>query len=158
MKFRIITVGRGAAKPIKAMVDDYTKRLQRMAPTTIIEIAEERRTQASSSNVEQLLIKEAARIKDKIPQGTLVVPLAITAPVVSSTDFAKKIAQKRDSGEGEICFIIGGPDGLHKSLLNNTPWQLSFGPMTFPHMLVRVMLLEQLYRAMTILERVPYHR
>ncbi|MBF0446099.1 MAG: 23S rRNA (pseudouridine(1915)-N(3))-methyltransferase RlmH [Magnetococcales bacterium] len=157
MKFCIIAVGRGAPKPIKAMVDDYIKRLQRMAPTTLIEIAEERRTTASSSNTEQLLKKEAYRISDKIPPGAMLVPLEITAPVVSSPDLAKKISRHADSGTGEICFLIGGPDGLDPSLLNN-PWKLSFGPMTFPHMLVRVMLLEQLYRAMTILGRVPYHR
>ncbi|MBF0193521.1 MAG: 23S rRNA (pseudouridine(1915)-N(3))-methyltransferase RlmH [Magnetococcales bacterium] len=157
MKFRIIAVGRGAPKPIKTMVDDYIKRLQRMAPTLLVEIAEERRTTASSSNTAQLLKKEAGRIRDKIPPGAVVVPLEITAPIISSTDLATKINRQADSGEREICFIIGGPDGLDKSLLNN-PWKISFGPMTFPHMLVRVMLLEQLYRAMTILERVPYHR
>jgi 23S rRNA (pseudouridine1915-N3)-methyltransferase len=157
LKFRIIAVGRGAPKPVKAMVDDYTKRLQRMAPVTLIEVAEERRSSASSSNQEQLRLKEAGRIRDKIPHGALVVPLEIAAPLLDSQALAVRVSKYQDSGVGEICFLIGGPDGLHSSLLQG-PWRLSFGPMTFPHMLVRVMLLEQLYRAMTILGRVPYHR
>jgi 23S rRNA (pseudouridine1915-N3)-methyltransferase len=157
LKFRIIAVGRSGPKPVQAMVADYQKRLQRMAPTTLIEVAEERRTVASSSNTEQLLIKEAGRIQNKIHHGALLVPLEINASALPSTELAAKISRHRDSGVGEICFLIGGPDGLHESLLNQ-PWRLSFGPMTFPHMLVRVMLLEQIYRAMTILERIPYHR
>jgi 23S rRNA (pseudouridine1915-N3)-methyltransferase len=157
LKFRIITVGRGAPKPIKTLVEDYSKRLQRMAPTTLIEIAEERRTAASSSNIEQLQLKEAGRIRDKIPPGTMVVPLIINGPLLASPELANKISHYQDTGVGEICLLIGGPDGLHPSLLKH-PWKLSFGPMTFPHMLVRVMLLEQIYRALTILERVPYHR
>ena len=144
-------------KPIKTLVDDYTNRLQRMAPVTLIEVADERRTVASSSNSEQLLKKEAERIRTKIPPGAMIIPLTITAPPLSSTTLANKISHLRDTGNGEISLLIGGPDGLHPSLLKQ-PWHLSFGPMTFPHMLIRVMLLEQLYRAMTILERVPYHR
>jgi 23S rRNA (pseudouridine1915-N3)-methyltransferase len=157
LRFRIIAVGRGGPKPVKTQVEEYSKRLQRMAPVTMVEIAEERRTVASSGNREQLLLKEAGRIRDKIPHGALVVPLEISAPLLSSTALAEKISWHRDNGVGEICLLIGGPDGLHTSLLKE-PWRLSFGPMTFPHMLVRVMLLEQIYRAMTILERVPYHR
>ncbi|MBF0358398.1 MAG: 23S rRNA (pseudouridine(1915)-N(3))-methyltransferase RlmH [Magnetococcales bacterium] len=157
MKFRIIAVGRSGPKPVYSMVADYQKRLQRIAPTTLIEVVEERRTAASRGNIEQLLSKEAGRIRDKIPPGALLVPLEITAPALPSRELAAKISHHRDSGVGEICFLIGGPDGLHSSLLNQ-PWRLSFGPMTFPHMLVRVMLLEQIYRAMTILERIPYHR
>ncbi|MBF0455289.1 MAG: 23S rRNA (pseudouridine(1915)-N(3))-methyltransferase RlmH [Magnetococcales bacterium] len=157
MKFYVIAVGRGAPKPIKALVEEYAKRLKRMAPVTMIEVAEERRTAASSSNIEQLLQKEAGRIRQKIPPAALVVPLEIDASPLSSPELAAKIGRQQDQGVGEICFLIGGPDGLHASLRQET-WRLSFGPMTLPHQLVRVILLEQIYRAMTILERVPYHR
>ncbi|MBF0447976.1 MAG: 23S rRNA (pseudouridine(1915)-N(3))-methyltransferase RlmH [Magnetococcales bacterium] len=157
MRFSVIAVGRGAPRPVKALVEDYSQRLQRMAPVTLIEVAEERRTPANSGNIEQLLLKEAARIQNKIPNGALVVPLDISGQVFSSVDFSAKIRRTQELGDAEICFLIGGPDGLHPTLLNE-PWRLSFGPMTYPHMLVRVVLLEQLYRAMTIIERVPYHR
>ncbi len=156
MKFSLIAVGRGAPKPIKILTDEYMERLQRMAPTTLLEVAEERRSAAAGSR-EQILLKEAGRVRRKIPPGALLVPLVIDAPAIDSMALAARIGKHRDGGIGEICFLIGGPDGLHPSLTRE-PWQLSFGPMTFPHMLARAMLLEQLYRAMTILERVPYHR
>lgn len=157
MRFTIVALGRGAPRPIQSLVEDYRQRLQRLAPLSLIEVAEERRTSARQADQETLLRKEAGRLQRKIPLGATVIPLDLAGTPLSSPALAEKIDHFQIKGVAELCFLIGGPDGLHPSLLEGR-WRLSFGPLTLPHLLVRVVLTEQLYRAMTILNRIPYHR
>ena len=101
---------------------------------------------------------EAALLEKAIPSGSLACILDERGRVMSSPDFADQIAQWRDTGRQDVAFVIGGADGLDPGLRDKADFALSFGPMVWPHMLVRVMLAEQLYRAASILAGSPYHR
>ncbi len=158
MKLTLIAVGRSMPQPITELVEEYRHRLKRHGGVDLIPIAEERRRGDSEANRLMALQKEAQRIKDKLPGRGLVVPLYAGGKAFSSEKFAAQLGRWRDAGEPGVAFIIGGPDGLDDSILKMGRVSLSFGPMTLPHMLARVVLLEQVYRGFTILEGVPYHR
>lgn len=143
--------------PIRALVADYRKRLVHFGGLDLIEIAEAHRDSDGEAQRIQGLLLEAKRIKKSLPQPCTLIPLHASGRHVSSDQWAKVVDDWRHQA-GTVCFLIGGPDGLHPELLEAAPWSLSLGSMTFPHMLTRVLLLEQLYRAFTILHRIPYHR
>ena len=110
--------------------------------------------------MEEDIVKEteAKRILDKIPDSTKVIALAIKGKEFDSIGLAKKIEEFRLSGSSDITFVIGGSIGLHKSVLNRADLHLSFSKMTFPHQLMRVVLLEQIYRSFRIINNEPYHK
>ena len=143
--------------PINTLVADYRKRLSHFGGVELLEIAEAKRTTDQPAQRQQGLLLEAKRIKERIPRATSLIPLDATGRTLSSLKLAERLDQWRQQSEN-ICFLIGGPDGLHPELRNMASWSLSLGAMTFPHMLARVLLLEQLYRANTILHKIPYHR
>lgn len=155
IKPTILAVGRLKSGPEKALVDDYlvragkTGRALGIAPPEITEV--EDRT-ASGKGAEARLLTAA------IPANAKVIALDERGQALTSPELAAKIADWRDDGTRDVVFLIGGADGLDRGLTDRADLALSFGKLVWPHMLARVMLAEQIYRATTILARTPYHR
>lgn len=155
MRIHIIAVGRLRAGPEKDLIDDYLTRFGRsgrslgLGPARIVEV-DDRKSGGMGS--------EAALLRRAVPNGALIAVLDERGRVESSPDFAGRLAGWRDQGRGDLAFVIGGADGLDPALRAEADFALSFGKMVWPHMLVRVMLAEQLYRAASILAGAPYHR
>lgn len=154
MRIDIAAVGRLKKGPEAALVADYLDRFARTGRSLglpaigMIEV-EDRRGGGMAA--------EADLLMRAIPQGSVLVMLDERGDQPASPDFAARLAKFRDSAR-DPCFVIGGADGLDPSLRDRADWSISFGRMVWPHVLVRVMLAEQLYRAATILAGSPYHR
>ncbi len=159
MKFRIITVGKLKEKYLKDGIAEYLKRLQRYATVEIIEVADEQ-TPDSASEMEELQIKakEAQRIHKYIKEDTYLIALAIEGTMLTSEQLAERIEQLGISGKSHITMVIGGSLGLDKSILQQADLLLSFSKLTFPHQLMRLILVEQLYRSYRIMKGEPYHK
>jgi 23S rRNA (pseudouridine1915-N3)-methyltransferase len=154
MRIAIAAVGKWKAGPERALFEEYKKRLK--WPLTLTEV-EERRPLPTP----QLKAREAELLLDAIPgksPAPLLVALDERGKTFSSEAMAKQIAAWQQRGDGSVAFVIGGADGLDDAIRNRAGLLLSLGAMTWPHMLVRVMLIEQLYRAQQILAGHPYHR
>ncbi|QUJ76394.1 23S rRNA (pseudouridine(1915)-N(3))-methyltransferase RlmH [Sulfitobacter albidus] len=155
MKVQICAVGRLRAGPEKTLIDDYLKRFDRtgrglsLGPVVVSEV-DDRKGGGMAG--------EAALLERAIPSGAVLCALDERGRIESSPDFAKRLAGWRDAGQSDVSFVIGGADGIDPALRDRADHLLSFGSMVWPHMLVRVMLAEQLYRAATILSGGPYHR
>ncbi|MEG3639384.1 23S rRNA (pseudouridine(1915)-N(3))-methyltransferase RlmH [Magnetococcus sp. PR-3] len=157
-RFRILSVGRGMPKLEKGLFDDYASRMKRYGGLELLEIAEGRRVgKESDATRKKAKADEAARMAEKMDKR-LWIALDRGGKPLDSEGLAKQIQTWHEAGDRDVGLLIGGPDGLDASLLQKCRFKLAFGPMTFPHMLVRVMVAEQLYRAMTIQHGVPYHR
>ncbi len=141
--------------PEATLVTDYQTRFDRtgralgLGPLTLHEV-DDRKGGGMAA--------EAALLRRAIPDGAVLVALDERGKLMPSPDFADRLAGWRDAGRGDLAFVIGGADGLAPELRAQADMALSFGAMVWPHMLVRVMLTEQLYRAASILARSPYHR
>lgn len=154
MRIDIVAVGRQKKGPEAALVADYLERFGRTGrglgfPSIRVTEVEDRRGGGMAA--------EAGLLQRAIPDGVAIVVLDERGDQPTSPEFAQKLGGFRDQAR-DICFVIGGADGLDPALRNRAEWQISFGRMVWPHMLVRVMLAEQLYRAATILAGTPYHR
>jgi len=155
MRVQICAVGRLRTGPERALSDDYTSRFDRtgrgagLGPLDIHEI-EDRKGGGMAA--------EARLLVRAIPRDAVVVALDERGKLMTSPEFAQCLARWRDSGRGDVAFVIGGADGLAPDLRDRADLALSFGRMVWPHMLARVMLAEQLYRAAAILAGSPYHR
>ena len=155
MRISICAVGRLRAGPEKTLLDDYLTRFDRtgrslgLGPARVIEVEDKKNAGMSA---------EAALLRKALPSGAVICTLDERGKVMSSPDFAQKLAGWRDMGRQDLAFVIGGADGIDPSLRAEADFSISFGAMVWPHMLVRVMLSEQLYRAATILSGGPYHR
>jgi 23S rRNA (pseudouridine1915-N3)-methyltransferase len=137
---------------------DYAKRLPREMPLTLIELKPEpRRDESGSGASERLLEREALRIEAALPKGAMRVVLDETGKAVSTRQLAQRMMQWREQGR-DVVFVIGGADGAAARLKTAADWLWSLSPLTLPHGLVRVILAEQLYRAVSILGNHPYHR
>ncbi|MEO5334481.1 MAG: 23S rRNA (pseudouridine(1915)-N(3))-methyltransferase RlmH [Magnetococcus sp. YQC-5] len=156
MKVTVLAVGRGMSPPIRALVEEYQDRLHHFGSVRLEVVAEERREKRISAQL--AMEREGGRLLARIPGGVYTVVLDSAGKMFSSSEFAKILDRWRQEGIDDIFFLIGGPDGLDPTLKTTASMSLSLGPMTYPHMLVRVLLLEQFYRAMTLLHGVPYHR
>jgi 23S rRNA (pseudouridine1915-N3)-methyltransferase len=159
MRLIIAPVGRLKDGPERELAARYHKRaadLGRGLGVREIEIVELRESKAREAD--KRVIEESIALASIIPDKAAVVVLAERGENVGSADFASQLQHWRDDGRSEVVFVIGGADGLAKSLLDRADLQLAFGAATWPHQMVRIMLLEQIYRAMTILSRHPYHR
>lgn len=159
MRIEICAVGRLRAGPEKTLLDDYAARTAAAGraigiPSLAIREVEEKRKLEGAALKES----EAVLLRDAIPRGAVMVALDERGRAEPSEAFAKRIAGWRDSGVPDLAFVIGGADGLDAGFRAEARHLLAFGPMTWPHMLVRVMLAEQIYRAVTILAGHPYHR
>jgi 23S rRNA (pseudouridine1915-N3)-methyltransferase len=147
--------GAASVGPERALIEDYTARFDRtgrahaLGPLTEHEVEDRR---GGGMEAEAELLARAA------PQGALLAVLDERGRVLSSPEFAAQLVKWRDAGRQDVAFVIGGADGIAPALRDRADFALSFGRMVWPHMLVRVMLAEQLYRAATIVAGGPYHR
>jgi len=155
----IITVGKLKEKYLKMGIDEYLKRLSAYAKVEVIEVADEKAPeQLSDSEMEQVKNKEGERILAKVGADTYVVALAIEGKQKSSEELADSLDKLATYGKSKIAFIIGGSLGLSDEVLKRADEKLSFSKMTFPHQLMKLVLLEQVYRAFRINRGEPYHK
>ena len=159
MQIRIIAVGKLKEKYWQEAIREYSKRIRPYAVLEIIEVAEERiSARPLSAEIKQALAKEGARIAKLIPASAYVIPLAITGERLSSEELASFLDRLTITGKSKIVFIIGSSYGISREILAQGDFILSFSPLTFPHQLMLVILLEQIYRSMKILKQEPYHK
>ncbi len=151
MQCQIVAVGRARPGPMKDLFDDYAKRLK--PPIELREVEERRPLKGR-----ELKAREGALLLDALPKGAHLVALDGRGKELSSEDLATRLGDWRDGGVRTTAFLVGGADGLDQAVLDRADFKLSLGAMTWPHMLVRIMLAEQLYRAESILSGHPYHR
>lgn len=159
MKITLIVVGKIKEQYYKMAISEYSKRLSRYCKLDIIEVADEK-TMESSSEAEEEIIKkkEAGRILKHIRDDSHIVTLEIKGNMLNSDELSGYISKLGLNGVSHITFIIGGSIGLHKSIMEKSNYKLSFSKMTFPHQLMRVILLEQIYRSYKIICKEPYHK
>ena len=151
MKIRILTVGKIKEKFYRDAIAEYQKRLGRYCKLEIVEVADEKTDEnASPSQMEQVKEKEGQRLLSHIRDGEYCIVLAIEGKKLDSVAFSQQIDRLMVSGTSTIDFVIGGSLGLYKDVLSRADFLLSFSDMTFPHQLMRVILLEQVYRAFRI--------
>jgi 23S rRNA (pseudouridine1915-N3)-methyltransferase len=155
MRIHICAVGRLRAGPEKTIIDDYLTRFDRtgrgigLGPARLVEV-EDRKGGGMAA--------ESALLQRAIPDGSVICVLDERGTMEKSPEFAARLGGWRDAGRGDLALVIGGADGLDPVLRDSADHALSFGQMVWPHMLARVMLAEQLYRAASILSGGPYHR
>ncbi|WP_078378468.1 23S rRNA (pseudouridine(1915)-N(3))-methyltransferase RlmH [Sutcliffiella halmapala] len=159
MNISIITIGKLKEKYLKQGIDEYLKRLSAYAKIEVIELADEKAPeQLSDAEMEQVKQKEGERILAKISDDTHVIALAIEGKQRSSEELAKEIDKLATYGKSKIAYVIGGSLGLSNEVMKRSNDTLSFSKMTFPHQLMRLILLEQVYRAFRINRGEPYHK
>lgn len=165
MKIDILCVGKIKEKFYRDALAEYSKRLSRYSTLSIIEVADEKTPDNASETVEnQIKEKEGSRLLKYIPESTgagtdtYVITLEIDGKQLTSEQLAEKISSWGLDGFSHLIFIIGGSLGLHNSIIQKADFHLSFSKMTFPHQLMRVILLEQIYRAHRIINNEPYHK
>ena len=159
MKITLITVGKIKEKYLKDAISEYSKRLSRYCKLEIIEVADEKTPDNASQIVEDgIRDKEGERILKYVKEDAFVVTLEIKGKLLTSEELADKIETLGIQGTSHIIFIIGGSIGLGNEVLKLSNYALSFSKMTFPHQLMRVILLEQIYRSYRIINHEPYHK
>lgn len=159
MKVTLITVGKIKEKYLKDAIAEYSKRLSKYCKLEIVEVADEKTPDQASEAVErQIRQKEGERILRYVKEDSYVITLEIGGTMLDSVSFAKKIETLGIQGKSHIIFVIGGSIGLGENVLKRSNYGLSFSKMTFPHQLMRVILLEQIYRGYRIMEGAPYHK
>ena len=155
----LITVGKLKEKFYLAAGEEYIKRLGAYCKFSLIELPEQRLPEnPNPTQIASGLAKEAEQILERIPKGAWFCVLTPEGKELSSEAFAQKLEQIKVSGKNSVCFLIGSSFGIDPKVKGLADFRLSFGPMTFPHHLMRVMALEQIYRAETILAGTPYHK
>ena len=159
MKITLITVGKIKEKYLKDAIAEYSKRLSRYCKLEIVEVADEKTPDNASATVEDAIRdKEGERILKYIKEDAYVITLEIAGKMLTSEEMAEKIDKLGVQGTSHIIFIIGGSIGLGREILKRSDYALSFSKMTFPHQLMRVILLEQIYRSYRIMNHEPYHK
>ncbi len=159
MKIGILCVGKLKEDYFRKACDEYLKRLSRYAKCEVIEVADEKTPENAPEAVERAIKeKEGERLLAKWDETAYTFVLAIDGKQKSSTDFSAELENIMQSGKSRICFVIGGSLGLSDAVLKKADCLLSFSKMTFPHQLMRVVLLEQVYRAFRIMKNEPYHK
>lgn len=159
MKITIITVGKIKEKYWKEAISEYEKRLGKYCRLEILEVADEKTPDHASEIAEnQIRDKEGGRISRYLRDDAYVIVLAIQGGMLDSVELSDKINTLGIQGKSHIIFVIGGSLGLSDEILARADYQLSFSRMTFPHQLMRVILLEQIYRSYRIIQGEPYHK
>ena len=159
MKITVIAVGKIKEKYLKDALAEYSKRLSRYCRLEILEAADEKTPDNASETVErQIRQKEGERIRKLMKADAYTIALAIDGNMLSSEKFSEKIETLGVQGISHIQFLIGGSIGLDETVLKEADCRLSFSKMTFPHQLMRVILLEQIYRGYRIMAGEPYHK
>lgn len=159
MKITCVVVGKIKEKYFTDAIKEYSKRLSRYCKLEIVELADEK-TPDGASEAEEVAIreKEGERILKALKDDAYVIALAIEGKMLNSVELSQKIERLGVSGTSHIAFVIGGSLGLAPAVMKRADYTLSFSRMTFPHQLMRVVLLEQLYRSYRILKNEPYHK
>ncbi len=159
MNIDILTVGKIKGNYLNEGIKEYGKRLSRYCSLDIIEVDDEKAPEnLSDKEMEMIKDREGDKLLSKIPSGAFVVALAIEGKQLSSEALSAKLNDIMVEGNSHIVFIIGGSLGLSKEVLRRADLKLSFSRMTFPHQLMRMILLEQIYRAFRIMRNEPYHK
>ncbi|HFL3828480.1 TPA: 23S rRNA (pseudouridine(1915)-N(3))-methyltransferase RlmH [Clostridioides difficile] len=159
MKIRIVGVGKIKEKYMQQGIKEYSKRLSRYCNLEIIEVEDEKTSEnLSKREMDIIKNKEGARILSKLPLNSYIIALVIDGKKLSSEDLSQKIETLMIDGTNDITFIIGGSLGLSTEVINKSNFKLSFSNMTFPHQLMRMILLEQVYRGFRIMKGEPYHK
>ena len=159
MKIKVVTVGKLKEKYLKDGIAEYLKRISRFAKLEMIELADEKTPdKASESENQKILEIEGQRILSKVGDRDFVIVLAIEGKTFSSEEFSKQLEEASIKGFSTLTFIIGGSLGLSSSVKNRANLSVSFGRLTLPHQLMRLVLVEQIYRAFTIQQGSPYHK
>ena len=159
MKITLLTVGKIKEKYLKDAIAEYSKRLSKYCKLEIIEVADEKTPDNASEVVENVIRdKEGERLLKYVKDDTFVITLEIKGKMMTSEELAEKIDTLGMRGVSHIMFIIGGSIGLGEDVIKRSDFALSFSKMTFPHQLMRVILLEQIYRSYRIIAGEPYHK
>lgn len=159
MQIQILAVGKIKEKYLSAGIDEYLKRLSAYARIEIREVKDEKSADNASAAEEAILLeKEAARLEPLLKENTYLIALDLNGRSLSSAQVAAHLDQLATAGKSHLTFMVGGSLGLAPRLLSKADLRLSFSPMTFPHQLFRLMLLEQIYRAFKINRGEPYHK
>ena len=159
MKIDIVAVGKVKEKFYRDAIDEFSKRLSKYCKLQVIEVADEKTPDGAGEALEeQIKSKEAERILKQVKEDAYVFTLEILGKKYDSVEFANRIHQLGVQGKSHIQFIIGGSLGLHSSVSERSDSKISFSDMTFPHQLMRVILLEQVYRGFRIIAGEPYHK
>lgn len=159
MKIKVVTVGKLKEKYLKDGIEEYLKRISRFSKFEMIELADEKTPdKASESENQKILEIEGQRILSKVGDRDFVIVLAIEGKTFSSEEFSKQLEEASIKGFSTLTFIIGGSLGLAQDVKNRANLSVSFGRLTLPHQLMRLVLVEQIYRAFTIQQGSPYHK
>lgn len=159
MNIRIVTVGKIKDKYLKMGIEQFEKRLKPYAKVTLTEVADEKAPESlSEADMELVKKKEADRILAKITPDSYVIALAIEGKMVTSEQLAADFEALMTYGRSKVVFVIGGSLGLHETIYQRADELLSFSKMTFPHQLMKLILMEQVYRAFKIMRNEPYHK
>lgn len=159
MKIQICCVGKIKEDYFNGAIREYGKRLSRYCKLEITEVADEKTPDGASPALEeQIKEREAERLLKVLKEDAFVCVLAIDGKMLDSVELSQTMERLAIGGNSHIQFVIGGSLGLHDSVLKRADMKLSFSKMTFPHQLMRVILLEQIYRAYRILRKEPYHK
>lgn len=159
MKITICCVGKIKEKFYSQAIEEYSKRLSKYCKLEIKEAADEKTPDSASDTVNRMIKeKEGDRLLSFIKDDSYVIALAIDGKMLDSVELSENIDNLMLSGKSDIVFVIGGSLGLDKRVLDRADYKLSFSKMTFPHQLMRVILLEQIYRSFRIMKNEPYHK
>lgn len=159
MKITVLCVGKIKEKFYTAAVEEYVKRLSRYSKVEIAEVQDEKTVEGASEKEEERVRDiEGRRLLSRISDGAYVIALAIEGESMSSAKLAARLEALAASGASHMVFVIGGSLGLSSEVMKRSDMQLSFSKLTFPHQLMRVILLEQIYRSFRIIRGEPYHK
>lgn len=159
MNITILCVGKIKEKYLKEGITEYKKRLSKYVKLTIIEVADEKAPEnLSLKEIEMIKDKEGLKLLSKLPKDSYLISLEINGKTLSSEQLASKIEEIKTYNSSHIVFAIGGSNGLSNEIIQKSNYSLSFGKMTFPHQLMRMILLEQVYRSFRINNNEPYHK
>ena len=155
----VLCVGKLKEKFYLEAAAEYVKRLQRFCKLELVELPESRLPESPSpAEVQRALAAEAVAIRERLPKGGAVIALCIEGKPCSSVELSRRMEELAVAGKTQLTFLIGGSVGLDESLKRQVDWRLSMSPMTFPHHLARIILLEQIYRAYQISAGTKYHK
>ena len=159
MNIKIIAVGRVREKFIQDGIKEFSKRLSGYCNLDVIEIIDEKAPEnLSDKEIVMVRVKEGERILSRLPQNSYVIALAIEGKHLSSEELSMQMKTLMINGQNDLTFIIGGSNGLSEEVISRSNFLLSFSKMTFPHQLMRVIAMEQIYRSFKIMKGEPYHK
>ena len=159
MNVKILCVGKIKEKFYRDAIDEYVKRLSKYCSVSVVEVPDEKTSENASDNeIAIVKDKEGERLLKHISDRDYVIALAILGKQMDSVAFSRFIEDLGIQGKSSLVFVIGGSLGLSDTILKRSDFQISFSKMTFPHQLMRVILSEQIYRAMRIMKNEPYHK